>query len=107
MLAGFTSTLDDGGLAFQVVSADRRARGIDFDTFQFANERVRHRRDAAGVKTGAITIEEIINILLDVASLSNKLQKPLSARLMPIPGKKEGDLTNYSFSYFRNSRVMK
>jgi len=55
---------------------------------------------------GDITIQQISNILIDVASLSIKLNKPLSARLMPIPGKKTGDLTEFDFEYFLNSRVM-
>jgi len=55
---------------------------------------------------GNITCSDLEHILLDVASLSIKLQKPLSARLMPIPDKKQGDLSNYSFPYFKNSTVM-
>lgn len=55
---------------------------------------------------GDITVETIYGILLDVASLSIKLQKPLSARLMPIPGKKAGDLTAFDFPYFVNSTIM-
>ena len=55
---------------------------------------------------GDCTLKEIQHILLDVATLSIKLQKPLSARLMPIPGKKVGDMTEFSFPYFRNSTIM-
>ena len=55
---------------------------------------------------GDCTIDEIKNILYDVATLSIKLKKPLSARLMPIPGKKPGDMTEFSFQYFKNSTVM-
>jgi hypothetical protein len=45
-------------------------------------------------------------ILVDLASLSTRLKKPLTARLMPIPGKKAGDPTGFDFEYFANSRVM-
>jgi uncharacterized protein len=55
---------------------------------------------------GDCTKQEIQHILLDVATLSIKLQKPLSARLMPIPGKQVGDMTEFSFPYFKNSTVM-
>ena len=55
---------------------------------------------------GNIKCSDLEHILMDVASLSIKLQKPLSARLMPIPGKKQGDQSNYSFPYFKNSTVM-
>ncbi|GAI14115.1 unnamed protein product [marine sediment metagenome] len=46
-------------------------------------------------------------LLLDIASLSIKSDKPLSARLMPIPNKTMGQLTNFKFEYFVNSKVMK
>jgi uncharacterized protein (UPF0210 family) len=55
---------------------------------------------------GDISVETLYRILLDVASLSIKLQKPLSARLMPIPGKKAGDMTAFTFPYFVNSTIM-
>lgn len=45
-------------------------------------------------------------ILLDIAVLSQRLDKPLTARLMPIPGKKAGDVTEFNFEYFAPSRVM-
>jgi hypothetical protein len=43
---------------------------------------------------------------MDLAALAVRLDKPLTARLMPIPGKKAGDPTNFNFDYFANSRVM-
>jgi hypothetical protein len=36
-----------------------------------------------------------------------RLDKPLTARLMPVPGKKAGDVTEFDFGFFANSRVMK
>ena len=55
---------------------------------------------------GDITAEGISAILLDLATLSLRLDKPLTARLMPIPGKKAGDSTSFDFPYFANSKVM-
>jgi uncharacterized protein len=55
---------------------------------------------------GDTTAEELAAVLLDVAVLSQRLDKPLTARLMPIPGKKAGDPTEYDFAYFANSRVL-
>lgn len=46
-------------------------------------------------------------ILLDLAALAQRLDKPLTARLMPVPGKTAGDPTNFDFPYFANSRVLK
>jgi uncharacterized protein len=45
-------------------------------------------------------------ILLDVAALALRLNKPLTARLMPIPGKSVGDPTDFDFAYFANSRII-
>jgi uncharacterized protein (UPF0210 family) len=55
---------------------------------------------------GDTTVEQLSPVLLDLASLSSRLGKPLTARLMPIPGKKAGDSTKFDFAYFANSRVM-
>jgi len=55
---------------------------------------------------GDTTAGELTALLLDVSALALRLNKPLTARLMPIPGKKAGDLTGFDFGYFANSRVM-
>jgi hypothetical protein len=55
---------------------------------------------------GDVTVDELSAILLDVATLSLVADKPLTARLMPIPGKKAGDLTTFDFPYFANARIM-
>ena len=55
---------------------------------------------------GDVSIEKLTALLCDVAALGWKLGKPLSARLLPIPGKKAGDMTNFDFAYFVNTRVM-
>lgn len=49
---------------------------------------------------------QIVPLLLDLSALALRLNKPLTARLMPIPGKKAGDPTDFNFDYFANSRVM-
>jgi hypothetical protein len=55
---------------------------------------------------GNVSEKKLYSLLLDIASLSNRLDKPLSARLMPIPNKKYGDMTDYRFGYFVNSKLM-
>jgi uncharacterized protein (UPF0210 family) len=55
---------------------------------------------------GDTSQEALTAILLDLAALSQRLDKPLTARLMPIPGKQAGDPTGFDFPYFANSRVM-
>jgi uncharacterized protein len=55
---------------------------------------------------GDISAAEIYPILLDLAALSARLKKQLTARLMPVPGKQAGELTEYIFDYFANSRIL-
>jgi hypothetical protein len=55
---------------------------------------------------GDISADALSAILLDVAALALRLGKPLSARLMPIPGKRAGDPVTFDFPYFAPSRVL-
>jgi hypothetical protein len=55
---------------------------------------------------GDTSVDQIYALLLDLAALAQRLEKPLTARLMPIPGKKAGDLTRFDFAYFANSRIL-
>jgi uncharacterized protein (UPF0210 family) len=55
---------------------------------------------------GDTTQEQLGAVLLDLAALAMRLDKPLTARLMPIPGKRAGDPTDFNFAFFANSRVM-
>lgn len=52
---------------------------------------------------GDIAAESIAHLLLDVATLAVRLQKPLSARLFPAPGKKVGDYTTFTSPYLTNT----
>jgi uncharacterized protein len=56
---------------------------------------------------GDTTESQIASVLLDLAGLARRLDKPLTARLMPIPNKKAGDATGFSFAFFANSKVMR
>jgi len=66
---------------------------------------------AAGLDTvplpGDITEGQIARILGDVASLAYKWQKPLAARLLPVPGKKAGDRTEFEDSRMANTVVQR
>jgi uncharacterized protein (UPF0210 family) len=55
---------------------------------------------------GDISPEAMSAVLLDLSALALRLDKPLTARLMPIPGKAAGDPTEFDFSFFANGRVM-
>ncbi len=54
---------------------------------------------------GDISFEKIERILLDVAALSLKLNKPLSARLLPIKGLAAGDMVELDSEYLVPTRV--
>jgi uncharacterized protein (UPF0210 family) len=54
-----------------------------------------------------ISHAELAGAYLDVGALSLALNgKPLTARLLPVPGAIAGDETTYTFDYFRNTRVL-
>ena len=55
---------------------------------------------------GDTSAEQIIPLLLDLCALALRLDKPLTARLMPVPGKSAGDPTAFDFGFFANSKVM-
>jgi uncharacterized protein (UPF0210 family) len=55
---------------------------------------------------GDVSEEQIARILGDVASLAYKWNKPLAARLLPAPGKKPGDNTEFTENAFlKNTKV--
>ena len=55
---------------------------------------------------GDASTSQIAAILTDVATLSSQLNKPLSARLFPVPGLKSGDMTQFQSPYLTNTAVM-
>jgi uncharacterized protein (UPF0210 family) len=55
---------------------------------------------------GDTSIEALYALLLDLGALSLRHDKPLTARLMPIPDKRAGDKIHFDFPYFADSRVL-
>jgi uncharacterized protein (UPF0210 family) len=55
---------------------------------------------------GNASAEQLGAVLMDLGALAIRLNKPLTGRLMPIPGKSVGDRTDFEFEFFANSRVM-
>jgi uncharacterized protein (UPF0210 family) len=55
---------------------------------------------------GDISAESLVPLLMDISALSLRLNKPLTARLMPVPGLKSGDQTAFTFDMFKNGRIM-
>ena len=55
--------------------------------------------------SGDISEAEIAAILLDVAALGVRHAKPLTARLMPMPGRSAGDPLHFDFPLFAESET--
>ncbi len=55
---------------------------------------------------GETTADRIASVLRDVAYLSTKLNKPLSARLLPIPGRGSGETTDLGSEYLRDCSIL-
>ncbi len=54
---------------------------------------------------GDIAEETIAHLLLDVATLALRLNKPLSARLFPVPGRYAGERTAFTSPYLTNTLI--
>jgi hypothetical protein len=54
---------------------------------------------------GSISVHMLQSILHDVATLAVTLNKPLSARLFPVPGKEAGQSTNFHSPYLVDCRL--
>ena len=55
---------------------------------------------------GDIRKDTLAGILMDVAALAVRLNKPLTARLLPLPGLRAGDPVHFEFDYFADGKVM-
>lgn len=54
---------------------------------------------------GDVTSEQLANIYLEVGAMAYRLNKPLSCRLLPMPGQKAGEWTSIESPYLCNTRV--
>ena len=49
--------------------------------------------------------KKIEGLMRDTAMLSMSLNKPLTVRLLPVPGQQAGELTQFNFDYFSSTRI--
>jgi uncharacterized protein (UPF0210 family) len=54
---------------------------------------------------GDSSTDELTKLICDVATLAVRLRKPLSARLLPVPGKSAGQRTQFSSPYIVNTLI--
>ena len=55
---------------------------------------------------GDVSVDALTAVLIDLGALALRHSKPLTARLMPIPGKSAGDEVSFEFPFFADSRIM-
>ncbi|MBT4521578.1 MAG: DUF711 family protein [Halieaceae bacterium] len=55
---------------------------------------------------GSTTVDQLAALIHDVASLANRWEKPLSARLFPVPGKAVGDAVSFDNPFMVDSHVV-
>lgn len=55
---------------------------------------------------GETTAEQLQRVLRDVAALALRLRKPLTARLLLVPGKRAGAMTRFNSPWLTNTRVL-
>ena len=55
---------------------------------------------------GDATADDLLPWLLDLGALALRLDKPLTARLMPMPGLEAGDPLEFDFPFFASGAVM-
>jgi uncharacterized protein (UPF0210 family) len=55
---------------------------------------------------GDTSPEALSALLVDLGAVALRLNKPLTARLMPLPGKAAGDDVHFDFPYFADSTVL-
>jgi uncharacterized protein (UPF0210 family) len=55
---------------------------------------------------GNTSLDALTRLLTDVAALATRLSKPLSARLLPVPGTQAGDRSRFENEWMVNSRVL-
>ena len=54
---------------------------------------------------GDVFEEEIGSLMLDIASISCLLEKPLGVRMLPIPMKRENEFTEFGHDFLHNTRI--
>ena len=89
--AGLAACNDQGNIRLSQLLTYSAVCGTGLDTIPLA---------------GDVSQRELAQLLSDVNALGWKLEKPLSVRLLPIPGKRVGEMTTFDFPFFVNTRVM-
>ncbi len=99
------------GLMLPVCEDRGLAAGANEETYNISNLLLYSAVCGCGLDTvpipGDTPTEKIEATLLDIATLAIKLDKPLSARLFPVPGKKAGETTAFNSPYLVDCKILK
>ena len=88
--AGLARRATEGGYRIHDLLMYSAVCGLGLDTVPIAGDTPQHKLAA---------------LLLDVAALAFRLDKPLSARLFPVPGKDAGEMTNFAHPILCDCRI--
>jgi len=97
------------GVMFSLLEDTRL--GINNNTKEFSIDSLMSYSTVCGCGIDMVPIpgdcfeEEIASLMLDIATISCLLKKPLGVRLLPIPMKKNNEFTEFSHDFLHNSRI--
>lgn len=98
------------GLMFPVCEDIGLAEGADRGDYNLTNLLLYSTVCGCGYDTvplpGDITVKTIEAMILDTATLANRLNKPLAARLFPVPGRKGGEKTSFDSPFLVNCTIL-
>ena len=98
------------GLFLPVLEDDRLARRAAEGTLRLEDLLLAAAVCGTGMDTvplpGDVKAEELVPYLADLGALALRQDKPLTARLMPMPGRAAGDELSFDFPFFAGGKVM-
>jgi uncharacterized protein (UPF0210 family) len=63
--------------------------------------------DTVPISLDSVSVEDLAALYMEVGSLSYRLNKPLSCRVLPMKNKAVGEMTDVISPYLFNTRVFK
>ncbi|MFO8052192.1 MAG: DUF711 family protein [Thermoplasmatota archaeon] len=98
------------GLMLPVLEDEGLGRGADKGSYGVQNLLLYSSVCGTGLDAvpvpGSTPVPKLASAILDMSSLSHKWRKPLSARLLPIPDRSVGEMTDLNSPYLRDCSVL-
>lgn len=103
-------TVGFNGVMFSVLEDDGLARASDLRSIDLGRLALLSTVCGCGIDMVPVPAtmfpEDIAGLVLDVAALAVRLNKPLGVRLLPVPNKTVNELTELNLDFLHDSRVM-